>query len=304
MQFRGRVFLAPDSFSTRCSISPSAKAALKQMTNTKTIFILLDGCRYEAARECLGYMEALVRENDAQVYEVASELPSLSRPLYETLMSGLPPVRHGVTSNNVVRRSKVENVFSLATAAGLHTAAAAYNWHFELHNQAPFSPEFRHVEDFPGDIRDGFFYWDDGYPDSHLFADADDLLRRRQPDFLLLHPMNVDWIGHRSGGASREYRNAIRHQSDLLAVYLPAWQEAGYSIIVTSDHGMSDDGNHCGPHPAEATVPLYTVGKQTFSYDPNARIAQREIAGMLCRMLGISPGAEMSVPQGILKNEV
>ena len=38
---------------------------------------------------------------------------------------------------------------------------------------------------------------------NHVFADADVLLRRHSPDFLLIHPMNIDNEGHRHGGSSR-----------------------------------------------------------------------------------------------------
>ena len=254
----------------------------------RIVFVLLDGLRYTTARDCLGYMEALVAAGEAQAYAIKSELPSLSRPLYETLMSGQPPVLHGVTSNSVVRRSTVDNLFSLASAAGLSTAAAAYHWFFELYNQAPFSPQFRYVENFPGDIHHGAFYWEDHYPDSHLFADADGLMKRHQPDFLLLHPMNIDDAGHKFGGASREYRNATRVASDLLALYLPSWRAAGYTVLVTSDHGMSDDGNHGGPHDSEARVPFYTVGADVFTLTPDVTLAQPQVAGLLCELLGLS----------------
>ncbi|WP_174010662.1 hypothetical protein [Rhizobium rhizogenes] len=59
-----------------------------------------------------------------------------------------------------------------------------------------------------GNIQHGTFYWQDHYPDDHLFADADDLLRRHNPDFLLLHPMSIDDVCHRHGGNSRQYRDA------------------------------------------------------------------------------------------------
>lgn len=261
----------------------------------RTIFILLDGLRYSTSRECLGYMEALVSAGEAQVYRVDSELPSISRPLYETLMTGLPPVVHGVTSNAVVRRSNFDNVFSLARKAGLVTAAAAYHWYFELYNQAPFTPEFRHISNSDGGIQHGAFYWQDHYPDDHLFADADDLLRRHQPDFLLLHPMNIDDLGHKHGAASRPYRDATRMAADLLARYLPQWRAAGYTVIVTSDHGMSDDGNHGGTHEDEATVPFYTVGTDAFTLNAAARPRQTEIAGLLCELLGIQ-GHGLSIP--------
>src|SRR3712207_2853776 len=100
----------------------------------RVVFIVLDGLRYDAARSCLGYMEGLVAAGEAQVYRVVSELPSISRPLYATLMTGKPPVEHGIVGNGEARRLACPNVFSLARRAGLTTAAAAYWWWSELYN--------------------------------------------------------------------------------------------------------------------------------------------------------------------------
>jgi predicted AlkP superfamily pyrophosphatase or phosphodiesterase len=265
-----------------------------------TILIVLDGLRYDFARLDLGYMEALVKAGDAQVYKVDSQLPSISRPLYETLMTGLPPVEHGVVSNAVVRLSQRPNVFSLARAAGLKTAAAAYSWFFELYNRAPFTPLDRRVENSDGGIQFGSFYWDDTYPDSHLFADAHDLVTRYRPDFMVLHSMNIDDIGHKHGGSSSAYRNAARMAGNLLAMVVPQWRALGYTVMVTSDHGMSDDGNHGGPHPDEATVAFYTIGRDQFTGDSDARLQQTEIAGMICELLAIKDHG-LPVPQGILR---
>lgn len=264
------------------------------------VLIVLDGLRYATARACLGYPEALVEAGKAQVYRLRSALPSLSRPLYETLMTGLVPVEHGVTSNAVVRRSQFPNVFSLARRAGLVTAAAAYHWFFELYNHAPFEPRFRHIENADGGIVHGTFYWRDDYPDDHLFADAEDLVARHTPHFLLLHPMNIDDAGHKHGGGSVAYRNAARNAGDLLARYVPQWLARGYAVIVTSDHGMGDDGNHGGPEGDETEVPFYVIG-DVFSLDPAATIRQTDIAGLIAALLAI-PGHGLPTPTGVFRH--
>ena len=51
------------------------------------------------------FMQHLVERNMAARYELHSEVPSLSRPLYETILTGTPPIIHGVTSNATVRLS-------------------------------------------------------------------------------------------------------------------------------------------------------------------------------------------------------
>ena len=63
------------------------------------------------------------------------ELPSMSRPMYETSLTGLPSSVHGITHNQVVRPSAFPNVFSLCRQQGLVTAAAAYQWMSELYSR-------------------------------------------------------------------------------------------------------------------------------------------------------------------------
>lgn len=256
---------------------------------SKVILVVLDGLRYDAARTCLGYLEGLVAAGRADVRKVTCELPAMSRPLYETILTGRAPVDHGIVSNGIQRRSRGDNLFARCRAAGRTTAAAAYHWVSELYVSTPFDPHRdRILLDGTGDINHGVFYWSDGYPDSHLFADAEWLIRARDPDFLLLHPMNVDDAGHKHGGASTGYRDAARIQGDLLARYLPGWLETGRQVIVMADHGMGDDGNHAGPVPTETDVPFYTVG---FAVEPGRIIRQPEVAGLICRLMGIAPGA-------------
>ena len=54
---------------------------------SKTIVVLLDACGYEVGTEYLGYLEHLVDYGMAAKYRVRGELPSMSRPMYETLLT-------------------------------------------------------------------------------------------------------------------------------------------------------------------------------------------------------------------------
>jgi predicted AlkP superfamily pyrophosphatase or phosphodiesterase len=265
-----------------------------------TIFVILDGLRYDTARACLGYMEALVAGGEAQVYKVVSELPSLSRPLYATLMTGLPPVRHGIVSNANARKLEIPSVFSLARGAGLVTAAAAYHWFSELYNEAPFLPRHRLTQCQDANIQHGAFYWSDEYPGDHTFADAHALIERASPHFLVVHPMNIDDAGHKHGGGSNGYRQAVRASSAQLALFVPLWRQRGYTVIVTSDHGMNEDGNHGGPAESETHVPLYTIGQDSFTLNPDVNVQQLELAGTLCTLLGIE-GHNLPVANGLLR---
>jgi len=257
------------------------------MPDGKVILVVLDGLRHDTARAMMGWMEAMVATGRCDAHWMACELPSNSRPLYETILTGRTPVDHGIISNDIVRRSAGDNVFRQVRLAGGRSAAAAYHWIGELYLSAPFDPMTgRLVLDGDGDIQDGVFYWDDGYPDDHLFADAHGLLRGTNPRFLLLHPMNVDHAGHCHGATSKAYHDAARRQGDLLARYAPVWMGLGYDVLVTADHGMMDEGGHGGPSVEEIGVPFYALGMHL---DPAPR--QTEIAGLCCRLMGIDAGS-------------
>lgn len=252
------------------------------------ILVVLDGLNYEVARHALGHLQAYCGAGRAALYKLECELPALSRPLYECLMTGVAPIDSGIVHNDVVRLSNQRSIFHYARAAGLTTAAAAYHWISELYNRAPFdAARDRHTSDSTLPIQQGHFYYADHYPDSHLFADAEHLRVQHQPNFLLVHPMNIDDAGHKHGLDSPQYRNSARSADLLLAEYLQRWLDAGYQVLVTADHGMNNDRSHNGLLPEEREVPLFVAGS-AFSLNGNAQPRQTELCGTICTLLGAS----------------
>ena len=69
----------------------------------KVIFVMVDALGFDTATKRGGYLEHLTEHNLAAKYKIRGELPSASRPMYETLMTGLPVYKHGVVSNAVSR---------------------------------------------------------------------------------------------------------------------------------------------------------------------------------------------------------
>ena len=171
--------------------------------------------------------------------------------------------------------------------AGLTTAAAAYHWVSEFYNRTPFiASRDRHTDDQALAIQHGHFYWNDHYPDSHLFADAESLRCKHTPDFLLVHPMNIDDAGHKHGLDSAPYRNSARSADIILADYLQGWLDADCQVLVTADHGMNNDRSHNGLLPEEREVPLFVLGS-AFNLSATASPKQTELCGTVCELLGV-----------------
>ena len=267
----------------------------------KLIFILIDGLRRDTAFAHMGFMEHLLESGMAARYTVQSELPSLSRPLYEVLMTGTKVIANGIVSNEVRMLSTQESVFKLARQSGLTTAAAAYCWFSELYNKVPFNPitdRFQNSEELP--IQHGIFYFSDPtgyYPDSHLAADAEYLRQTYRPDFMVVHPMNADDAGHKFGGESAQYAKAAAAIDYVLSNIIPFWLQDGYSILLTADHGMHEHFLHGGNSPAERLVPMYVVSPQVVPGDYSAEpLPQLMVAPFACRLLGIEKGEKMIEP--------
>ena len=261
----------------------------------KVILVILDGLRFDIAQSSMGYLSHLIEVSHASLYKVRAELPTLSRPLYEVLLTGTPASVNGITANAVARLSEQTSLFHLAAQQGLTTAAAAYYWFSELYNRSPFSPfgdREQHDLHFP--IQHGKFYFDDTYPDSHLFADAEVLRQDWNPDFMLVHPMGIDHAGHRFGADSKDYRGRVLATDSLLAQYLPRWMGAGYTLLITADHGMNADGQHGGILPDVREVPLFWLGAD--AYHPLGdlkELSQLAIAPLICHLLSLPLGQNM-----------
>ena len=254
---------------------------------SQVILVLSDGLRYDTAIAGMGFLGHLVEAKLASLYKVTGELPSMSRPMYETIHTGLPVNVHGVVSNLVVRLSTQPNIFQLAHAAGKITAAAAYYWFSELYNRAPFDRiDDREVDDDSLPIQHGRFYTQDEYPDIELFALAMMLARKFSPDYLLVHPMGMDHAGETAGADSSEYRNHAIRQDVYLATCVTEWMQRGYTILVTADHGINADGLHGGTTPEVREVPLFLIRPGTAGRgDTQETISQLQIAPTICRLL-------------------
>jgi len=265
---------------------------------SKVILVVSDALRYDAAVAGMGYLGHLVENRRASLYKVVSELPSMSRPMYETLHTGAPVIEHGIVSNTVVRRSILPNVFQAAVGEGKTTAAAAYYWFSELYNRAPYNPiDDREVDDASMLIQHGRFYTQDDYPDLELIHTAAMLVRKFHPDYLLLHPMGMDYLGEKHGADTRQYRNHAIRQDAWLAAHIAEWLQGGYTILVTGDHGINADRTHGGTTAEMREVPLFLVRPDGLGKgNTGETLSQLQIAPTICRLLGISIPQTMKAP--------
>ncbi len=266
----------------------------------KLVFVLLDGLQSTYAKEHLGYLEHLCEKRKAARFEVLGELPSASRPMYETIFTGLPVYKHGIANNGICRLSKYPSIFHLLQAQGRKSMAAAYYWISELYLSAPFDQVNDILqEDKDACIQKGFFYYEDTFPDDHLYSIASNFMEKESYDFVFLHPMNIDDAGHRFGAGSMPYAQAVMNNDRQLSAWIPVWVQKGYSVVIGADHGMSTQGYHGGNSKEQRETAWYVIDDRFKGGPQEQKLTTLDIAPMLCQLLGVQTSEMMKKWEGM-----
>ena len=109
--------------------------------------------------------------------------------------------------------------------------------------------------------------------------------------------MGLDYRGETFGSDTKEYRNHAIRQDNYLAPLLMEWKKLGYTVLVTGDHGINQDGSHGGRTPEQREVPLFVV-------QPNGRgkgdtgetVSQLQLAPTVLNLLGLPIPGTMQHP--------
>ena len=205
----------------------------------RVVLVIIDGL---ALRYSYGYSfldDARRRGIDARA---SSHYPTISRPNYISILTGVEPRYSGVRNNAYVWPVELDSIFDRARAAGLQAGFAS-----DTSTGVPFL--------LGQDIDDAHYApWPGG------FVQAIRLLVADQYPLVVLLPAAVNVAGHAAGAASDEYRDAIRTVNLQLATGLADLDLSRDTLIITADHGHTDSGGHGGVEPEVVEVPLILAG--------------------------------------------
>jgi len=123
------------------------------------------------------------------------------------------------------------------------------------------------------------------------------LVRKFNPDYLLIHPMGMDYNGETYGSDTTQYRRNATRQDTFMANLIPEWMEKGYNILVTGDHGINADKFHGGTTPEMRDVPLILIRPGIPGKGNTGEIlSMLQIAPTVCRLMGLSIPETMKSP--------
>ena len=212
------------------------------------------------------------------IEQVRSIYPTITYPCHTTMATGCYPDRHGIPGNlkspyqytqNPIPwiwehdAVKVPDIFDVAKANGLTTAAVFWpvtgrhphiDWLIdEYWTQSPtqtlakaFLEMGMQEELVPIVEKNQHMMVERVHPqcDNFIVACAADIIRKYQPDLIMLHPANIDGVRHQSGLFGEHITASIEDTDRWIGELMQAAEEAGIakdtSFVLTSDHGQMD----------------------------------------------------------------
>ncbi|MFO0605094.1 MAG: alkaline phosphatase family protein [Polyangiales bacterium] len=190
-------------------------------------------------------------------------LPSVSRPVYATLSSGVEQARTGVRNNDDTSPAPVDSLWERAHDAGLRVS---------YRSELPWWGQL-----FPR-----------GFDRAVVGRAADDLLAAPVTDDLtLVHPVYVDDLSHDHGRDSPEVRAALRRLDGELAHALDRLDPALDLVALTADHGHRAAGGHGGASPEVTRVLTCFAGPGVRRGEGAPLFDVRDVAPTLAVLLGV-----------------
>ena len=241
----------------------------------KVAVISVDGVgaqELQGGPSCLGGKSAIrsLAESGAYAKRVTDVLPTITHPSHATIVTGVPPAKHGVADNGVAgiwfrKRSDiaVDTLWDMAGRAGKRVAIVTWPSTYGAKADWLVPEDLANFNDPTADIRAGstprlfdelakathspallpFTNREAGRPLDRMTGEfAAEVVKQRQPDLLLTHFLDYDHRMHYAPH-SAEACEALARIDGYVARIVDAYRAAGLlertTFFIVSDHGFA-----------------------------------------------------------------
>lgn len=250
------------STSVLCSIIALLLAGCtgERTAEKKVLVIGIDGVRPDVLAEVsTPAIDALAAEG-AFSGRVITEAQTISGPGWSSMLTGVWPEKHRVTSNDFTGNNYAmypDFLTRLELIDGDFSTFAVVDW-APLGSEVSGGPLLSDTIDVKLDFDGDQIGYQEG--DIRSVAAAVRFLENQNPDAAFVYIGYPDVAAHDSGGRSQEYylsiENADVHVGRLVTALRnrPTYEREDWLILVSTDHGHRDAGGHGGDSPEERTV--------------------------------------------------
>ncbi|XP_068620132.1 GPI ethanolamine phosphate transferase 2 isoform X2 [Battus philenor] len=255
------------------------------------VLMVIDGLRYDfATEEYMPFTGSLLKNKSACIYVSIAEPPTVTMPRIKAMMTGSISTFADVALNFGAPAVQGDSVLRVAAANGRRSVLYGDDTWLRL---------------FPGlwaehDGTTSFYVTDYTEVDNNVTRHLDKALapdEKNKPtfDFLVLHYLGLDHIGHLEGARSPKIKPKLIEMDDVVKKIYTAmklWDRTGV-LIICGDHGMRDAGGHGGATPAEVLVPIIVLKSNGFQcphpVGPGPTVGQVDIAPTVAWLLRAPP---------------
>lgn len=260
----------------------------------RVLLIGIDGVRVDVLREVpTPNLDALATAGFFSD-SAGNVRPTVSGPCWSSMLIGVQPEKHGVLSNDFSTNHYARYPDFLTRIEQVRPELktyAAVDW-LPLGTADAGGPLITDAVDRKFVV--------DGYELGWLEADSVSVmatveeLRTGDSDALFVYLGAPDEISHTIGGIGGAYRAAIatadRHVGRLTEALKarPAFEEEDWLILISTDHGRTEEGGHGGDSPEETTVFFLASGPSVLQGPTPASTSIVDIAVTALAHLGIA----------------
>lgn len=239
------------------------------------LFVVVDGLRYDVATDpsrMPHFAEAMRNERSA---DILAGPVSMTSSAVLSFGSGQRGRLEQIARNINPAPPPFESWMQNALERGLKVSLVGDRTWIEMYGH-----HFSETYPDPPGVAIDYDYNDQTFRDARLALS-------HAPNAMILHFVTPDHQGHAYGVQSERYAKHIFNFDRLLAGFLgevgPEW-----TVVVTSDHGASDTGDHGGDVLVHRRSPIFAYGPGIAPpAGPKLRLDQVDVAGTLSALLGV-----------------
>ena len=263
--------VTPESFWEGTAIEKAEPAE-----DERVLLVSLDGLRPDAVT-ATKYFNMLTAMG-AYTLTAQTINPSLTLPAHMSMLHGVTPATHGVTTNEQVPSYSGNGITETLAAQGL-TSAIFYDWR-----------ELQALTKAPDGVERNYVTPDSNYKSSvvTLRDKVIDHVENTPTDFTFLYFGHTDCIGEKKGFMSADYITAVEYVFENLFTVLNSLPD-NYTVIITADHG-GHNKTHGYTVPEDMYIPVFIIG-EGFEAGKKLQdgISILDIAPTVTDLLGVSP---------------
>ena len=269
------------------SLVPTRLRSEGERISRRFIVIVIDGCRADRLHEAdTPFIDRLRREG-IDYTDTSTVYPARTVTCFSSMFTGAPPRVHGMRSNFVPSLGvKCESIFDALRSSGMNGKLVG----------------IAHLVDaFGSDVETVTAVTNNDDIDYALAARAKAVIRRDDPDLLVLQLLSVDQTGHARGSYNSEYLAKIEASDRIIEEFLGWCDEIGYlqdaTVIINADHGQGIGiGGHGHMSKPEIHVPTimwgHGVAQSLRGSQHDEPRSVMDVAPTIAYFLGAPPPAE------------